>query len=69
MSFSIALGFLAGVTSYKSATDVHIREFLDNRSMESKKTVMLGQLDKIVQHRPRTDMKENNATIRMQDFF
>lgn len=66
---SIALGFISNATDYDTLKDQDVREFLEERCKESKETVTLDQLDKLVQNKLRTDMKNNNATARMQDLF
>lgn len=66
---NIALGFISDATDYKTITDDQVRSFLEGRRQASKTTVTLEPLDNIVTDKLRTDMKNNNATARMQDVF
>lgn len=65
----IALGFLKEATDYATLTDDQVRAFLDKRCKESKKTVTLEQLDRIVAQKLRTNMGNRDAEARMEDLF
>lgn len=66
---SIALGFITGANDYKSLSDELVRTFLEQRAEESKEVVTLEKLDEIVSRELRTNMRNTNASARMQDLF
>lgn len=65
----MALGFISGATGYEMLTDEQVRTFLEDRCKESKETITISQLDKMVRYQLRTDMNNKNATARMKDLF
>lgn len=66
---SIVLEFITDASNYEDLTDEQVRAFLAARATESKEVVTLDMLDDIVKRELRTNMKNNNATARMQDLF
>lgn len=66
---SIALGLVSNAVDCEILANHYVCELLDERCKESKETVTLDQLDKLVQNWLRTDMRNSNATTRMQDMF
>lgn len=65
----MALGFIDTATDYNSLTNEDVRKVLDDRCRESKEVLTMESLDVIVERELRTDMKNTNATARMQDLF
>jgi transposase InsO family protein len=65
----IALGFIKDVQSYESLTDEILRQFLETKSQESKESVTIDILDKIVDRSLKMDMTDRNAESRMQNLF
>lgn len=66
---TIALGFLEGADCYKTLTDSQVQAFVAKRAEESKEAVTLDKLYKIVKDELRTNMRNSDATARMQDLF
>lgn len=62
---SIDLGFIPGAESYKTSTSEQVRSFLDSRATESKNTITLARLEKIVEDELRTNMRHTDATAQM----
>lgn len=58
----IALDFISDVTDYADLLEEQVREFLGDRSKESKKVVTLDKLNKVLKSELRTNMKNSNAT-------
>lgn len=65
----IALGFVKESKRYATLTYEQVRAFLENLSKESKTTVSLDQLDRLVKQNFRTKMKNKNANARTEDLF
>lgn len=66
---TIELGFIPNAKSFKTITDAKISSFFEGLANESKKVATLAKRDKMVSDELRTDMKNNDATTRMQDLF
>lgn len=66
---AIGLDFLPGVTDYASLTDLDLRKYLGFKAEESKESVNLDALDKIVEHELKIKMSDQNAKSRVKNLF
>lgn len=69
MESRIELGFIKEAKDYVSLTDLQARAFLDRWVKESIGTVSLEQLQKIVQQKLRTNMRNRDAEARIRDIL
>lgn len=68
LNTNIGLGFVEA-RSYEDLTDEQVRTFLEDGCGQSKEWFSINQLDKIVATELRTNMRNINATARMEDVF
>lgn len=67
---SLLLGLIPDApTDYDDFTDEVLRAFPEKKAQESKETISLNKLDKIVQEELRMNMKESFALSSMQSLF
>ena len=65
----IELSFIPGVESYEELTHDELREYLEQRAVESKEVVNMESLDGIVSRDLRMNMSTRNARARMESLF
>ena len=66
---TVALGFIEPIDTVEQLTDERFRAYLDSKAEESKEVVSLSKLDELVSQELRTDMRDANATSRIQNLF
>ena len=66
---ALLLDLIPGATDYKSLTDDVLRKYLEDKARESKETVSLATLDKIVERKLHMNMSDSSAKSRMQSLF
>ena len=66
---TVALGFIEPIDTVEQLTDERFRAYLDSKAEDSKEVVSLSKLDELVSQELRTDMRDANATSRIQNLF